>query len=1498
MKKNSDGRKLFPNVRNAESIPVILTIALAIVLGGILAAFCAVRSNVKSSQTEIAGASAVETAEETETVELASVSEEEYVATVRVTINPEFLLYINVNNEVVKCEAVNADAEDMMDGIDILGKPVTDCIERIVSKAIDKGYLPEGGTVTVETNAALGSKSDNVSYERIDKKYQSALRKIEDLVNKGIRKVCEDNSITISVVKVDAETKETVREEVDGKSPADTEEAADTGNAEPSDNRVAGAAGNTSGTSNTGIAGAAISTPVVNIPTVASQVKPATDNNTTDTSFAGENSSSSNNSGSSGNSGNTSNSGSSGNEGGSGSTSTDVPIPEVPAGYTLKWADEFNGNELNRDDWNVELHNPGWVNNELQAYVDSEENITVKDGKLIITPIKTVADDGSVSYTSGRVNTQNKKNFKYGYFEARVKVPEGQGYLPAFWLMAADENLYGQWPRCGEIDCMEVMGQNPNKVYGTIHYGHNASNGHKESQGTHISTNGSYADGFHTFSCEWNPGKITWYVDGIKYHEENNWYTAQSDGNGVLTYPAPFDQQFYIILNLAVGGSWVGNPNDSTSFDTAYEIDYVRVYQKASYDENVQRPEQEEVVMRDPDANGNYLLNGNFAENLNNWTFKSTTTGGEGSASVIDTDGGKMVEIKTTNAGPNDYSIQLVQEKVPLKAGSTYELSFDTYASENRLMKVNSKAPDNGWAAYLNETIDITTQKQTVTRTFAMKEKDDPNCTIEFNLGATSSTATVYIGNVVLKETTSSDEDRDNIMNPAKGPRADGNYIYNGSFSEGDSYLGDWSVSGQATVTSLEDGRRLKVENNGASITQTNVPVKNNVAYSLSMKTVVPEGCQIEVCFDGQTMTVPAGTDGVWSQQITTCSSDSKRDIEIKFVGDGVFYIDDVCLIEDALIKNGSFDMGLAGYELFVDNSASASGSVDAISNANAAAIDIKDTGDSDWKIQLKQNDVKLEKDKWYRLSLDAKSTIERKIMFAIQRDGSADNDWTPYSGQPVVDVNGEWQSFDVEFQMKRDTDLKSILSISMGAVGGTSITTNHTVNIDNISLVEIEPPKQEEVEVGSNMLKPLIADNELGNGWEVSCWANGECTTAVNNESVVVKISSVGKQDSSVALKYSDLIMEKGASYKLTFKAMSTEDRDIKPCFMDPVNEYSWYGGVEKTLKKGETADITLELNNVDKPTSSTILFQVGLGKIYENNPETPVSDITLSDFCLVKTSGGSEQGSTDPETPEDDTTVALPEMKYNGSVEGNLIRNNSFQPGTDWTSTIANWGNPYVTDASGSIENGIYTYVIINPGTEDWHVQLKQSGISLEKGKKYKCSYDIASTVGRSINSGIMSESNKWYGGSVPEFEAGKLTHIEFEFTMEEADSNANFYISMGKVGDSTPASTISIANIVLVEVPSDSSATAQNDAPAESTLSSAEQSGVHIMLFSASKEDVADSQDAALVTGTDETHESKNQEDDSSDENDNNINKTGDVTSESNEETDTADTTESEE
>ena len=302
-------------------------------------------------------------------------------------------------------------------------------------------------------------------------------------------------------------------------------------------------------------------------------------------------------------------------------------------GYTLRWEDTFDGTALNREDWNVELHEPGWVNNELQSYVDSPENIYLEDGKLVLKPVETRSADGTVSYTSGRVNTQNKHDFKYGIFEARAKVPAGQGFLPAFWMMPTNENLYGQWPRCGEIDIMEVLGNDTTRSYGTLHYG----NPHSQSQAGCTLTEGSFSDEYHTFAVEWEPGRISWYVDGQMIHTENDWYSA-TEGQGEITYPAPFDQPFYIILNLAVGGNWPGNPDETTDIaNAAFYIDYVRVYQKDHYDEDVSKPEKT-VVLREPDASGNYIVNGDFsaAESLTDskdWTFL-TTLGGEAAASV------------------------------------------------------------------------------------------------------------------------------------------------------------------------------------------------------------------------------------------------------------------------------------------------------------------------------------------------------------------------------------------------------------------------------------------------------------------------------------------------------------------------------------------------------------------------------------------------------------------------------------------------------------------------------------------------------------------------------------------------------------------------------------------------------------------------------------------------------------------------------------------------
>ena len=239
-------------------------------------------------------------------------------------------------------------------------------------------------------------------------------------------------------------------------------------------------------------------------------------------------------------------------------TNPDDPNKIVYTEADLKWEDNFDGTELDTSVWNVEEHEPHWVNEELQKYVNSDENIYLEDGNLVIKAIKKEDAQGNVSYTSGRINTQGKKDYKYGKFEARIKVPKGKGFLPAFWMMPTNENLYGQWPKCGEIDIMEVMGQENDKLYGTIHYGEPSL----QSQGTYKLSKGNFTDDWHVFSCEWEPGKISWYVDGILYHEESDWFSAKP-GQGKVSYPAPFDQDFYVILNLAVGGSWVTNPDET-----------------------------------------------------------------------------------------------------------------------------------------------------------------------------------------------------------------------------------------------------------------------------------------------------------------------------------------------------------------------------------------------------------------------------------------------------------------------------------------------------------------------------------------------------------------------------------------------------------------------------------------------------------------------------------------------------------------------------------------------------------------------------------------------------------------------------------------------------------------------------------------------------------------------------------------------------------------------
>ena len=422
-------------------------------------------------------------------------------------------------------------------------------------------------------------------------------------------------------------------------------------------------------------------------------------------------------------------------------------VVEVPAidGYDLLWNDEFSGGTLDETKWNYEPHEPGWTNEELQEYTTSTDNVFLRDGKLVIKAVKS-DKNGRDYYTSGKVTGQNKTDFTYGKVVVSAKVPEGQGLWPAIWMMPKDESYYGQWPKCGEIDIMEVLGNDVRTAYGTIHFGEP----HGEVQGTYGLTSGSYADSFHEYSVEWEPGEIRWYIDGELYHSANDWFTAEQ-GKDEKPYPAPFDQPFFVQMNLAVGGTWPGNPDASTDFDKAeFEIDYVRVYQKPEYDMNVKKPE---MVFRQAQEDGNFIFNGDFseAEDLTddiNWKFL-LFNGGEGSAEIKD----NMIIIRSEAEGTEDYSVQLVQPDLPMIKGKKYRATFDAYADEERDIVVCVSAPSAGWIRYLKDTkLTVTPEKQTFTYDFEMKDKDDNNGRLEFNLGHRGSTATVYISNVRVEE--------------------------------------------------------------------------------------------------------------------------------------------------------------------------------------------------------------------------------------------------------------------------------------------------------------------------------------------------------------------------------------------------------------------------------------------------------------------------------------------------------------------------------------------------------------------------------------------------------------------------------------------------------------------------------------------------------------------------------------------------------------------------
>ena len=252
--------------------------------------------------------------------------------------------------------------------------------------------------------------------------------------------------------------------------------------------------------------------------------------------------------------------------------------PPSAKGWNLVWSDEFNGPDGSAPDsskWTYDLGGKGWGNSELECYTNRLQNAHIQGGNLVITAQKeniTCSDGVSSNYTSARLKTQSLFTQAYGRFEARIKIPAGQGMWPAFWMLGNNITTAG-WPTCGEIDIMENIGKEPGTVHGSLHGPSTTSRTSDATAPFSLPAGQAFANDFHLYAVEWEPSVVRFYVD-------TNLYATFTQSQWPAGGTWVFDHPFFIILNVAVGGTWPGSPDNTTLFPQQMLVDYVRVYSR------------------------------------------------------------------------------------------------------------------------------------------------------------------------------------------------------------------------------------------------------------------------------------------------------------------------------------------------------------------------------------------------------------------------------------------------------------------------------------------------------------------------------------------------------------------------------------------------------------------------------------------------------------------------------------------------------------------------------------------------------------------------------------------------------------------------------------------------------------------------------------------------------------------------------------------------------
>ncbi len=387
----------------------------------------------------------------------------------------------------------------------------------------------------------------------------------------------------------------------------------------------------------------------------------------------------------------------------------------------MVWSDEFNKPGLpDSTRWSYDVGGGGWGNNELQYYTkERSENARIEDSALIVELRKEKYSTNN--YTSARLVSKSKGDWLYGRIEVRAKLPNGKGTWPAIWMLPTDW-AYGGWPSSGEIDIMEHVGYDQGIIHATVHT--DALNHTKGTQVGNSTPINDCSTQFHVYAIEWSPDRIEAFVDNTKY------FTFDNRKEGYTTWP--FDKRFHLILNTAFGGSWGGAEGiDSTLESALFYVDYVRVYKQ-----NTLIPA------------GELVTDGGFDNGLADWVEWSNT----GTEAVRAVNDGHF-EIRITNAGVNDWDLQLSQPGKQLIGSHKYRFSFKAWAQSNRSITARINMTVAPHEAYFAKELQITTSPETYVFEFTMKDPGDTDARVEFDFG--KSVTTAFIDDVSLKDITS-----------------------------------------------------------------------------------------------------------------------------------------------------------------------------------------------------------------------------------------------------------------------------------------------------------------------------------------------------------------------------------------------------------------------------------------------------------------------------------------------------------------------------------------------------------------------------------------------------------------------------------------------------------------------------------------------------------------------------------------------------------------------